>query len=193
MPKFKTFINKYPPNYFINKVQSIIDKMITSITNSGSGFGRFLLIIPLAICIIILQGLIIIKFFIKNIFEVIKFILKFIRKLVITLLEELEFYWKKVKDTSHDLVNNLKVINTKLLAIIRYQLDKLKYDHATIQDEYHYLKLPKIIAYTTISFIYLLLWAMFSIIISIILVVSTLTILGPFLHQWVRINVFKSV
>jgi len=182
---------KYPPNYFSNRLKSIITKLIESIKNSGNSVFRFTLIFPLILCIAILQVLLIIKYFFKNIIEFISFIIRLIRKVFIVLLEELEFYWTILRNLSKKVVDNLKVINKKLLEIIDYQLKKLGNDTAIYITEYGHISGFELII-SSISYLVLtIIWIVFGTVMSIGLIVGTAIIIVPFLHQMIRIKLFK--
>lgn len=140
-----------------------------------------------------MQFLLIIKAILKNIFQFISFILKFLRKLFLVLIEELNYYWTKLKDFTGKLVDNLANINNKLIEYIGFQLHKLLGKSTPYKFNYQHVK---ILNSSISAFFYLivsLLWIILSTFVSAVLIIGTLIIVIPFIHQWIRKDLFKVI
>jgi len=186
LKNIKELIEKYPPNYFIELFRRFIENMLSALKNSGNSSWRFLLIFPLVLCIIILQILLFIKSILKNIFDIISFILKFFRKLFVILLEELNFYWYKFKELTRKLIENLVLVNKKLIEYINYQLYKLFHNDKIFDFEFDNYNIWKLLLKVIFSIFSCLIWAIFSTMMSVILIIGTGIIIIPFIHQWFR-------
>lgn len=210
----KELFKTYSAKNIWETLNSLINYVRKSIENTGNSFYKIFLIIFLLVLIGIKKiGLFIknisekiviiiktirnfivtiwqnfikfVKYAFNNFLKLLNLIWKFIKKtFFLTVVEEIGFYFKKLKDFSGKLKENLSIIARKLQDYSNYLSQKfndntLEY-YSSITETYLSLT-----GNTIVWFVISITWFVVSILMSIILISGT--IIGiPVLHQFVR-------
>ena len=210
----RNFINKYSANSFLERLDRLILYVKKSIENTGNSFHKFSLILLLLVLIGIKRvGLFIknisdeivriiqsiwnfivsiwdnfiefLKYVYDNFLELLDLVWQFIRKVFfLTVVEEVGFYFKKLKDFSKELKENLTIIVQKLQGYSDFLSKKFDDKHLTYSSI-----IPE--TYLSLSgnalfwFLVATVWGILTIILSTVLILGT--IIGiPVLHQFIR-------
>lgn len=173
-------------------IERLIEYIRDSIKNTGNSFYKMLLIIVLIFLIAIKEILLffknlwpsIVRFF-KWLFRIIKQFLQLLKNLfVVILIEEIGFYYKKLKDFSGVLVENLSLISDKLGDYSDYLSDRLGGERKgftpKIKEKYWLLVLKSIL-----FLLITILWGTLSLFMSVFLFATTILFI-PVLHQMIR-------
>ena len=204
----KNFIAKYSAKSIIERLDKLILNVRESLKNTGNSFYKLLLICLLLILIFAKRSLLIMKdfwnFLVKiwkiiskffndlfnTVIEFIKLAYQFFRKVIIlALIEEIGFYYKKLRDLSLELKENLTQIVDKLSEYSEYLSNKIDDKNISFnpKNSTTYLTLY---GYSFFYLLYTIIWIIVSIIMTIVLIFTTL-IVFPVLHQYIRKKLFN--
>lgn len=219
--QIRNFISKYSAKSLLERLERLINYVQKSIENTGNSFYKFFLILFLLGLIGIKRiGLFIknifdeiariiqaiwkfivniwvkfiefLRYVYDNFLELLSLLWQFIRKVFfLTVVEEVGFYFKKLKDFSKELKENLTTIVNKLQEYSDYLSSKINDNSLTysssIPDTYLSLSGNALFWFLASTF-----WGILAILMAVILISGT--IIGiPVLHQFIRKEIIGNI
>lgn len=133
--RFSLFLEKYSFRELLVSAETLIKNLLKNILNSGNIAWQIVLSPVLLLAIFLLFLIIVSKKLLLNLHNLLHWLYKLQRNLLVIAVQEINFYWVKAGKAGSDLVATLSTIIKRMSGYVRFLLQKVFDDSVTYTRE----------------------------------------------------------